>query len=129
MLNVPIQSVPNQSFTVNLNNNIFGITIQTCKGINAVSITINGVDTIDGIRAVAGSLIIPSQYQEAGNLMFLTSNYDLPIYTEFNISQSLIYFTAAELASFRTPITGIVTASNFNPLGALPLRFSPVGYH
>lgn len=125
---IPIQAIPNQTLSANLNSNIFDITIKTTNGITAVSVSINGVDTIDGIRAVAGQLIIPYQYLEAGNLMFLTSNFDLPIYTQFNISQILVYFTDAELAAYRIPDSFPITVSDFNPLGALPLRFSPQNY-
>ena len=126
--NVPIQSVPNQSFLCTLDQNFFDITIKTTNGITAVSLTVNGVDVIDGIRAVAGSLIIPYQYLEAGNLMFLTADEDLPIYTQFNVTQTLVYFTAAELATYRTPSTEPITVADFNPLGGLPLRFAPQGY-
>jgi len=126
--NVPIQSIPNQTFSVTLDNNLFDLAIRTTNGVTSVSVTINGVDTIDNIRAVAGSPIIPYQYLEAGNFMFLTANYQLPIYTQFNITQTLDYFTAAELAVFRTPPAFPITAADFNPLGALPLRFSPIGY-
>lgn len=125
---LPIQAIPNQSFIITLDSNLYEITLKTTNGIISVSLIINGVDTIDNIRAVAGTLIIPSRYEEAGNLMFLTDAFDLPIYTEFNKTQSLVYFTAAELAVYRTPVAIPVTASDFNPLGGLPLRFSPQNY-
>ena len=126
--NVPIQAIPNQSFTIPLDGNTFVITIKTTNGITAVSMTINEVDTIDNLIAAAGTLIIPAQYQEAGNFMFLTANYDLPIYTQFNVTQTLVYFTAAELTTFRTPVSPPITAAYFNPIANLPLRFSPQGY-
>lgn len=125
---IPIQAIPNQNFSINLDNNLFDITLRTTNGITSASFTINGTDTIDNIRCVAGSVLIPYAYLEAGNFMFLTNNYQFPIYTQFNISQTLVYFTAAELATIRDPYSLPITAADFNPLGALPLRFAPQGY-
>jgi len=125
---VPISAVPNQSFTITLDNNLFDITIRYTNGVMAISLTINGVDTIDNIRVVAGSPVIPSQYQEAGNFLFLTQNFQLPIYTQFNITQSLIYASASELATYRVIPTSPITAADFNSIAGLPLRFQPVGY-
>lgn len=125
---VPIQVLPNQEFSISLNGNLFDITLKTTDGVTSVSMVINGIDTIDNLRCVAGSPLIPSRYEEAGNFMFLTLNEALPIYTEFNTSQILAYFTAAELAVYRAPPALQLTADYFNPLGALPLRFAPQGY-
>ena len=128
VMQIPISSVPSQSFPVTIDNNLFVIGIRYTSGVMSVSISINGVDVIDNIRAVAGSPLIPSQYQENGNFMFLTQNFQLPIYTQFNVSQSLIYLSPSELAAYRTPPSFPITASDFNPIAGLPLRFQPVGY-
>lgn len=125
---VPISAVPNQSFTITLDNNLFDITIRYTNGVMAMSLTINGIDTIDNIRVVAGSPVIPSQYQEVGNFLFLTQNFQLPIYTQFNVTQSLIYASASELATYRAIPTSPITAADFNSIAGLPLRFQPVGY-
>jgi len=127
-VNVPLQAVPNQSFTVNLSGVVFDITIRYCAGIMAMSLTINGVDTIDNIRCVAGSPVIPSQYQENGNFLFITSNFQLPIYTQFNVSQSLVYFSAAELAAYRIPLPVPFSLANLNPIAPAPLRMIPQNY-
>ena len=80
--------------------------------------------TLSTVRAVAGSLIIPSEYEENGNFFFTTANYQLPYYTQFNVNQSLLYVSAAELASFRSPAAVPITAAYFNPIAALPSYFS-----
>lgn len=128
MQTIPLQSIPNQEFTIQLNNNLFDITIRETNGCMSVSITINSVLTIENMRIVAGMRLIPSQYEEAGNFIFASNNEDLPFYTEFGNSQQLVYVTAAELAIIRAPVAPPITASYFNPLAALPLRFSPQGY-
>lgn len=125
---VPIESIPSQTLTIVLDNNLYVLGIRQVSGVVAMSVTRNGIDIIDNLIAAAAQPIIPAKYQEAGNFMFLTASNQLPNYTLFNISQSLLYFTAAELATFRTPPTPPVTAAFFDPVGELPLRFSPQGY-
>ena len=129
MMNLPIQQIPNQSFSVALDGNNWDFVLKTAGDTTVVSLTLNGTDILDGARAVAGGFIIPSLYQEAGNFFFVTQNFELPYYTEFTVTQNLIYISASELAVLRTPpASPIITAASFNPLGALPLRFQPIGY-
>lgn len=127
---VPIQSVPNQNFTVTLDGNLYEMTIRYTNGVMSVSIVLNGNDVIDNIHAAACAPIIPAQYLEDGdgNFMFLTANFQLPNWEQFNITQSLMFFSAAELAAYRAPPVPHVTAAFFNPIAPLPLRFAPQGY-
>lgn len=128
MMQLPILAIPNQTFTIILDNNSWNLTLKTAVDTTIVSLDLNGNDVIDSVRAAAGSLIIPSQYEEAGNFFFTTANFQLPFYTEFNTTQSLLYVSAAELAAFRTAPPDIITAANFNPIAPPPLRFAPQGY-
>jgi len=128
MLNVPIQMLTNQTFTIILDNNNWTITIKFTNGVMAVSLTLNGNDVIDNLIAVAGSFIIPSEYEESGNFIFTTMNQQLPDWTQFGTSQNLIYVSQNELDLFRTPTPPPITAADFNPIVQLPLRFSPQGY-
>jgi len=129
MMSLPIQQLPNQSLSVLLDGNQWNFLLKTVQDTTVVSLTLNGTDILDSARAVAGGFIIPSLYQEAGNFFFVTQNFDLPYYTQFNVTQALIYISAAELAILRTPpVSPYITAASFNPIGGLPLRFSPQGY-
>lgn len=131
MQQLSLQQVPNQSFSSILDSNNWNFTLKTAQDVTVVSLTLNGNDVIDSARAVAGSFIIPAQYEEqgAGNFFFVTQNEQLPYYTQFGVTQSLIYISAAELAALRTPPSSpIITAASFNPIAALPLRFAPQGY-
>lgn len=126
MQNIPLQIIPNQSFSIVLDNNQWNFVLKTTNGVTAVSLTLNNNSVIENMRAVANQKIIPSQYEEAGNFMFLTQNFQLPDYTQFGITQILVYITASELEAFRAPIIPPITAANFNPIAALPVRFAPV---
>jgi hypothetical protein len=119
---IALQAIPNQSFSFNASNTTFGIILKAAAGCMAASITINGTDVIDNARCVAWRGIIPARYQENGNFMFMTQNLQLPWYSQFGTTQTLIYLSPTELTSIR--------GGNllFSPFGALPLRFSPQNY-
>lgn len=127
-IGVPFQSLPSQTFSITLDGYLFEVTIKTTNGCMCASLTVNGVETVTNMRVAAGSPIIPARYLEAGNFMLLTANQQLPDYRIFNVSQSLFYFTASELTTYRTPPTPPVTELFFDPVGGLPLRFSPQNY-
>lgn len=118
MLLIPIQAIPNQIFPVVLGNSLFNITLKTIAGMTYMSISINGTDVLDNARACANEPIIPSVYEENGNFMFLSPGYQLPYYPNFNTTQVLVYFTAAEIAAFRAAPRPV-----FNPIAALPIRY------
>ena len=128
MQQVPIQAIPNQGFSINLDGNQWDFLFRVTNGCMSVTITLNNIILVENVRVVAGSLLIPSQYQESGNFIFTNSNFQMPDFNFFNVTQSLIYVSASELATYRTAPTPPITASYFNPIASLPLRFAPQGY-
>lgn len=62
-----------------------------------VDITRNGSPVVSGMRAVAGTFLIPYGYLESGNFLIITTNEEYPDYRQFGLSQYLIYFSQAEL--------------------------------
>lgn len=111
-----------------LDGNQWGIELRECNGAVGVSLTLNGVPVVSNARAAAGAPIITSRYSEAGNFTILCQNFAIPDYTQFGVSQFLVYLSPAELAAYRVPPPPIIPASFFNPISALPLRFAPQGY-
>lgn len=128
MQQIPLKAIPNQAFNSLLDNNSWDFVIRSTNGVMSVTLSLNSELVIDNMRAVAGSFVIPSLYQEAGNFIFITANNQLPDYRLFGITQSLIYASADELAVLRTPAAPPITEAYFNPIAALPLRFKPQGY-
>lgn len=130
MQGIPLQTLPNQAFSIVLDNNEWSFSLKTTNGETSVSVTLNNNLIIENTRAVANALIIPSEYEEAnsGNFLFLTQNFELPYYTAFGITQILVYLTAAELDTIRAPVAYPIVASDFNPIAPVPLRFAPQGY-
>ena len=128
MQNIPIQALPNQSFSVSLDSNQWDWTIELVNDAIAVTLSLNGAVVISGLNIVGGSRIIPSEYEEAGNFVLVTNNKQVPDYTQFGTGQQLIYLSALELDAIRVPPPPIVTAAYFDPNAPLPLRLFPQGY-
>lgn len=121
---VPIRAIPNQQFTITLGGALFDITLKTIEDFTAVDIKINDEAVLNGSRTPAGAPLLPYRYEESGNFIFFSSTgQQLPFYVNFNVTQTLIYFTAEELAVFRA-----LPPPQFNPIAALPLRYKPSGY-
>lgn len=104
MQQIPITNIPNQSFSISLDNNQYDIRIHSAHddnepgtGIVTFDITINNAIILTGIRAVAGFPIIPSAYLENGNFIVVTMNDDYPDWRQFGLTQALIYASQAEL--------------------------------
>jgi hypothetical protein len=94
---IPIQPIPNQSFSIQLDGNQFDITIRVAVNIMAADIIINNISIELGARIVAGYPLINYFYLQQGNLLLLTQNDEYPYYTEFGNTQTLVYLTIAEI--------------------------------
>jgi hypothetical protein len=106
MIQIPIINIPNQSLSVNLDNNQYDITIHATQdnldgstGIMAVDLSINNNIIISGVRAVAEFPLIPYHYlvNGNGNFTFITANDSYPDWRQFGITQYLIYASNSEL--------------------------------
>lgn len=131
MQTVPIQAIPSQTFIfIDPSNNTWDIAIRNVSMQMAFTISLNGTQLVQNICAVAGYRIIPYDYLENGNFVLVTQNYQVPDYTLFGTNQALVFITQDEIEAFRVPLNSlsIITASDFDPNGALPLRFAPQGY-
>lgn len=99
MITLDLQKIPNQSFSIRLDNNLFDLTIKEANGIMAVTISLNGTVIESGNRIVSGYPLIPYPYLSdgAGNFVLITDNQEYPYYTQFGITQFLIYATQDEI--------------------------------
>lgn len=99
-----LQAVPNQSFTTQLDDQSYAITLKATRGVMSASISINGEEIISNAHIVIDAPLITSPYQEGkgGNFIFTTENDNLPFYTSFDITQFLFYLSAAELSDARS---------------------------
>ena len=98
---LPVQAVPNQVFSVTLDQSVYDITLKTVGDFIAASIVRDGTTLFTSQRVVTGTPLIPYRYQEQGNFIFLTADDAFPFYEQFNVTQFLLYFTADELVTIR----------------------------
>lgn len=102
---IDLQPVQNQIFTTTFENDFYVISIFFAAGIMACNIVKNNIVVCNGQRIVGGSFLIPFFAYEGtgGNFIFLTSEkngqLELPYYTQFGLTQTLVYMTAQEIAT------------------------------
>lgn len=96
---IPLQSIANQAFSVFLDGSNYDIALKATNGVMSVDIVRDGVAIISGQRVVANETLIPYTYLETGNFGFLTNDDDIPYFTNFNVDQTLLYFSPDDLTS------------------------------
>jgi hypothetical protein len=102
MMEISLQAVANQSFSVTLEGRRYVLTFKEAAGMMAVDVTRDEVELLRGHRVVALSPLLPYRsVQDGGNFVLLTENGELPYYPSFGYTQKLIYLTAAEVAALR----------------------------
>ena len=105
MIVIPLQAIPNQSLSIQLDGNNFDLRFHSCNSnptvigtaIMTIDITINGTVTISGQRMVNGWPLIPYDYLSDNNFFMITENEEYPDYTQFGITQYLVYANQTEL--------------------------------
>lgn len=101
MIDIELAAIPNQSFSIRLEDSLFEIAIRETRGVMSADIKRDGEYVVRGARIVAGTYLIPYRYLETGNFVMFTENEEYPDYTAFSSSQSLVYVTSSELEALR----------------------------
>lgn len=104
---IPLQAVPNQALTVNLEGQVTQINIyQKALGL-FVDVYVDNILIIGGVIAENLNRIVRSIYLGfIGDLAFIdTQGTTDPVYTGLGSRYSLAYITAAELEAARSAIT------------------------
>lgn len=97
---IPLSSVPNQSFSVQLDGNRWDFVIKQANASMVVNLTLNDEIILMGSRVVSGTPLIPYQFlQGSGNFILLTEDEELPEWSRFGIDQQLIYGSFDELSA------------------------------
>lgn len=97
MILIPLDAVANQSFTINLDGSSYDIAIKETNGVMAANIVRDGATLLLGTRIVAGTPLIPYDYLQLGNFILTTENDEIPYYTQFGVTQQLLYASIAEI--------------------------------
>lgn len=101
MIDLDLQPVANQSFSVTLDDSRYTIALREANGCMVVDLTRDDTVLLRGSRIVAGTPLIPYPYMQLGNFVLLTENDELPYYLFFGVSQSLVYVSADEIVALK----------------------------
>jgi hypothetical protein len=99
-INIDVQPIPNQSFQLLVEQDLYLISIKTVDSQAYVSIQRNNVVLISNIKAMPNKPILESQYlyAEHGNFVFYQLDDDeYPYYRFFGISSFFKYITKSEV--------------------------------
>ena len=101
--NIPIENIPNQSLSIQLDEVRYGIRFRDIGGMMSADISIDDQLIIEGLRVVGGYPLIPYKYLEGEgvNFIFLTELGDRVYWDQFGVSESLLYFSADDLGVIR----------------------------
>ena len=101
MIQIPIDSIPNQSFNIQLNGINFNLFIRATDTLMNMDIWASNIPIVLGVRVLPRFPMINYKYKKQGNFIFLTDNDEYPSYTRFDIDQFLLYVTQSELDTIR----------------------------
>jgi hypothetical protein len=102
MRQISLIATANQEITCTLDEVRYVIRVVALSGVMGVSISADGVQLVTSSQMLAGEMLIPYEYREAGgNFLLQTLNGDLPDWQQFGTTQQLFYFSAAELEAIR----------------------------
>ena len=101
MQTIPIQQLPNQSLSVTIDGQRWGLTIKAAVSVMVVDLALNDQPLIYGLRIMPNQPLIPYRYlATVGNFLMLTVDDQIPWWEQFGIDQQLVYATADEIASY-----------------------------
>lgn len=99
MQTIQLTNDQSQQFTSTIENDRYSIAIYFAGGTMCCDISRNEEVLLTGQRITSGQFMIPFYYESAGhgNFMLVTQNEALPDFAQFGITQTLIYYTIAEM--------------------------------
>lgn len=98
MIQIDVQQLPNQEFEKEIDGKRYTIKLRTFHGITLADITIDDTVVKRAIRVCPNVPIIPYKYlTQGGNFVFYSIDGSYPHYTQFGITQQLVYMTDEEL--------------------------------
>ena len=98
MIQIDVQQLPNQEFEKEIDGTTYTIKLRTFHGLTLADISIGEKVLKHSIRVCPNTPIIPYKYlTQGGNFVFYSIDGSYPHYTQFGITQQLVYLTDEEL--------------------------------
>lgn len=97
---VPIEPLPNQELSINVDGNRWTIRLKVARTSMFADLFLNDDPVVLGQRIAVGTPVIPYEYlATAGNFILIVDGEDLPDWRKFNVTQQLLYVSPGELLS------------------------------
>jgi translation initiation factor IF-1 len=99
MIDVNLQQLPNQEFSIALENSRYVVRVVQTNTMMAITITKDDVVLIQNQRLLPNDFILRSNLVDAdsGNFFMLVQDESIPVYTAFGVTQFLTYIDSDEL--------------------------------
>lgn len=98
MNTIPLEPIPNQSFSTTVEGITYKITLRTAQNATLASIESGGRTLITNALCVPGGNILPyPAYKKSGNFRFMCQDNQYPYYENFGKTCFLAYIPEAEL--------------------------------
>lgn len=95
---IPLEPIPNQSFSTTVEGITYKITLRTAQNATLASIESAGRTLITNALCVPGGNILPyPAYRKGGNFRFVCQDNQYPYYENFGKTCFLAYIPKAEL--------------------------------
>lgn len=94
---IPVNPIPNQSFTIRIDGIRMALRIKEARGLMVADFTREDVLILTATPLLAGETLIPYSYLQNGNFVVLTTNRELPDWRKFGSSQQLIFLSQEEI--------------------------------
>lgn len=101
MMQIELAAVPNQEVSFQIDQTFYTLTVLETNGCMSVTVARDNVTVASSVRAMPDAPLLPYEYQEPGNFVFLTDNGQIPYYDQFGTTQTLNYLTADEVEALR----------------------------
>lgn len=98
MYNIPIQSIPNQIFSVMLDNVNYRVALRTIQGMTYMSVWANGDILFHSQLCTPNAYVNPYNYVGlGGKFYFRCSDGQYPYFENFGDTAELYFYTAGEI--------------------------------
>lgn len=99
MIDIPLAAVANQTLTIQLDDHFYAISLHAEPV--SVSIDRDDVTVIQGARICPGTPLLPYRHEESGNFVLIVPDDGLPDFTQFGVTQFLVYLSQDEVNGLR----------------------------
>lgn len=98
MYRLPIESIPNQVFTVVIDNITYRCALRNIQNLTFMSVWADGDLLFYNQLCVPNSFVNPYNYLSInGKFYFRCINNDYPFFKNFGVTQELLFYTAEEV--------------------------------